>query len=427
MDKRGLLALAFACVFAFSFVSAVSPNVTISASTSSITANGNDIYSYEVNYNYTGTTATATAAGYLGEDSVDATYGSRVKDGILSVYGSRLDAGAQGVNSNGELFTLSDLDGTAALRYAYFVLNDTSGVYVYYNNTVVDTTPPVITVYTPANGITYGESSVRVNFTATDNNAVDSLWYYNGSANVSYSGVQYINLSSGTHTFIFYANDSSRNVNSASSTFTVTVVATPVCGDLVCSSGSETCSSCAVDCGACPSTPSSSSGGGGGGSSGTTYVLESDTLYKGIEKKLNVGDGYRFNLDDGYKSGYKVSVKSIGVSEVELSLSNGETVSLAYGESKRIDLNKDSSEDIILSATATVDGVMLFISDNIAVEEAVSAPSAGIKDVAGGKVAVKKDVTYSSSYFDGMTAAVQSTVRGFFSGLWKSFVELFNS
>lgn len=138
MDKRGLFvfALVFAWIFAIAIVSAsADPNITTSENTASITTNNNDIYSYEVNYDYAGTTSTATHSGYLGEDGNGATYGSTIKNNILSVYGSKLDASAQGVNTDGELFTLSDLDATATLRYAYFILNDTSGIYVYYNNT----------------------------------------------------------------------------------------------------------------------------------------------------------------------------------------------------------------------------------------------------------------------------------------------------
>jgi len=314
MNKRGLLALVFTCIFALSFVSASSPNVTTSSNTASITSGGNDIYSYEVNYNYTGTVATVTATGHLGEDGVDATYGSMVKDGILSVYGSRLDASAQGNSSDGELFTLSGLDGTAALRYAYFILNDTSGIYVYYNNTA--------------------ETTVA-------------------SSSVGFA-----------------------------------------------------------------------SGGGFAGGSGTAYVLESDTLSKGIEKKLSKGDSFKFGLE-GSKSSYVVGVIAVENSSVVLGIKKGVSISLAYGENKRVDLDDDGAEDIVLKAEKADDGVKLFITDNIVAEDAVSAPSEGIKDAGGSSVPVKKEVTYSSPYMEKVTSAVQSTVSGFFSGLWKSFVELF--
>ena len=98
---------------------------------------------------------------------------------------------------------------------------------------------------------------------------------------------------------------------------------------------------------------------------------------------------------------------------------------MAYGENKRVDLDDDGAEDIVLKAEKADDGVKLFITDNIVAEDAVSAPSEGIKDAGGSSVPVKKEVTYSSPYMEKVTSAVQSTVSGFFSGLWKSFVELF--
>ncbi|MBU1178872.1 dockerin type I repeat-containing protein [Patescibacteria group bacterium] len=66
---------------------------------------------------------------------------------------------------------------------------------------------------------------------------------------------------------IFYFLDS--NVNADTTSLTITVIQPSVpssCGDHSCN-GSESCSSCPTDCGACPS-----SGGGGGGGGGGGYV-----------------------------------------------------------------------------------------------------------------------------------------------------------
>lgn len=317
MDKRGLLALVFALVFSLSFVSAISvSNTSLSSTERQVDiSNADDIYSYEINFNYTGNDATINQASFIGEDGNDATYGYRVKDGVLSVYGSRLDSNGQGISGSGNLFNIT-YSGDLVLNYAYFIQNDTAGIYV----------------------------------------------YYNGTANVSVSGT----------------------------------------------------------------SAGFSSGGGFAGGSGTTYVLESDTMYKGIQKQLGKGDSFKFNLGGGSKSSYKVGVIAVEDSKVVLGLSEKVSISMNYGETRRVDLNGDGSEDIILKVSKAENGVNLFITDNIASEgTSVSTPSEGIKGVSGGNVAVAKDVTYGSSYFNGVTSAVQNTVRGFFEGLWKSFADLF--
>ena len=91
--------------------------------------------------------------------------------------------------------------------------NYTSASKTYYVN-VTDTIYPSITVYSPT-PTSYIGQQILVNFTASDNVAVSSLWYNNETSNVSYTSgiVQYVNVSTGTHTFIFYANDTSGNLN----------------------------------------------------------------------------------------------------------------------------------------------------------------------------------------------------------------------
>jgi len=313
MNKRGLLVLVLSFVFMLSFVSAVSISTTnISSTARQIDiANAADIYSYEINFDYTGADATIAQNSFIG-DGASATYGYKVKDGILSVYGSRLDSTAQGISGSNNLFNVS-FTGNLVLRYVYLIQNDTAGIYVYYNNSV------------------------------SDSGTVSDLRSSQGWA----------------------------------------------------------------------------------GDSGTTYVLEVDTMYKGIEKELGKGDSLKFSLNDGAGS-YKIGIASFSDSNAVLFLSSAQNVTINYGESKKVDLNGDGLEDVILKVSASKNGVLLFITDNVPVEEnVVDTPSGGVRDVSGGNVAVKTDVTYGNAYLNDVTVAVQGTIRGFFSGLWKSFVELF--
>ena len=325
MNKRGLFAVLVLSLFVLSAFVSATPSITVTnySSTKALVGitGAEDLYSYEIDFDYSGS-STVQQYNFLGA-SPNAVYGKAMRDGITSVYGSKLDANAGGINGAGNLFNISYSNGFA-LRYTYFIQNDTAGIYVYYNNSV--------------------------------SQIVD-----NGTGNTGSS-----------------------------------------------------------------SSSSSSGGGGGGGgeSSGTTYVLELDTMAKGIEKDLSVGDAYKFSL--GGNSNYVVSVKSIGSSGVILGLSSDGNISIDYGQSVKVDLNGDGAFDVLLTASKKDNGVSLFITDNVpAAEAAVSPPSNGIKDVTGANVPVNKDVTYSAPFFKKVTSAVQESVRGFFSGLWKSFANLF--
>jgi len=85
----------------------------------------------------------------------------------------------------------------------------------------IDTTKPNFTVIAPGN-ISYGTTNRTINFTSSDAGVgVDSSWFYNETGNTTYTGVKYNNLSEGSHTFIFYSNDSLGNTNSTSVTFLI--------------------------------------------------------------------------------------------------------------------------------------------------------------------------------------------------------------
>ncbi len=94
-----------------------------------------------------------------------------------------------------------------------FYANDTAGnINSTQVNFTIDTTPPVLNVISPVNSDSYLPGFlVLINVSATDL-YLDEIWYFNGTDNVSYSGVQYLNLTTGFYTFDFYANDSVGNV-----------------------------------------------------------------------------------------------------------------------------------------------------------------------------------------------------------------------
>jgi len=84
-------------------------------------------------------------------------------------------------------------------------------------NVSYDNIPPVISIYSPQN-TTYSNRTILVNFTA---DSYQALWFNNGTANISYTTVNYTNAGEGSNTFVFYANDSAGNLNSTSVTFDV--------------------------------------------------------------------------------------------------------------------------------------------------------------------------------------------------------------
>jgi len=80
-----------------------------------------------------------------------------------------------------------------------------------------DTIKPIITIYSPQN-TTYNNRTILVNFTA-DN--YQSLWFYNGTANETYTTQVYRTFAEGSNTIIAYANDTSGNLNSTSVVFSI--------------------------------------------------------------------------------------------------------------------------------------------------------------------------------------------------------------
>jgi hypothetical protein len=91
----------------------------------------------------------------------------------------------------------------------------------------IDITPPTIIVYSPTN-TNYNYSNILINFTATDDSGISSMWYNNGTKNITYTTPVYVNLSNGNYIFTFYANDTLNNINSITRNFVVTVSSNPI-------------------------------------------------------------------------------------------------------------------------------------------------------------------------------------------------------
>ena len=83
-------------------------------------------------------------------------------------------------------------------------------------NITIDTTSPSISIIAPAN-ITYNNKTQLVNISSNG----DYIWFYNGTANVTYTAPVYVIFNEGSNTLTAYANDTVNNVNSTSVTFSI--------------------------------------------------------------------------------------------------------------------------------------------------------------------------------------------------------------
>ncbi|MEM4271706.1 MAG: C1 family peptidase [Candidatus Pacearchaeota archaeon] len=81
-----------------------------------------------------------------------------------------------------------------------------------------DFTPPFIALTSPAN-TSYNTKELLVNITNSSDAA--SIWWYNGTTNLTYSSPLLYNFSEGSNTIIAYANDSAGNLNQTSLTFAI--------------------------------------------------------------------------------------------------------------------------------------------------------------------------------------------------------------
>ena len=121
-------------------------------------------------------------------------------------------------------------DGTSSKYFCHWTSSS------YSTTTPSDTTKPVLSVSSPANGSSVPEGVVTVNATATDNVAVAKVEFFVDNSTTAaasdtttpYSSGSSINLTAGSHTIKVVASDTASPANTTTVTLNLTVTATPV-------------------------------------------------------------------------------------------------------------------------------------------------------------------------------------------------------
>ncbi len=92
------------------------------------------------------------------------------------------------------------------------------------NLSASDSTAPLIRVIYPTN-TSYNAVQTALNFTVSDETALSTCWYFNGTANLTITcganATTGLSSLQGSNTWVAYANDSSNNLNSSKIIFTV--------------------------------------------------------------------------------------------------------------------------------------------------------------------------------------------------------------
>ncbi len=84
-----------------------------------------------------------------------------------------------------------------------------------------DLESPVLKINSPNENQEYSTSNILISFTATDNTEVSSLWFKTNNQTYNYLNPTNFNFIEGENKIIFYANDTSGNIQSKEITFTV--------------------------------------------------------------------------------------------------------------------------------------------------------------------------------------------------------------
>ncbi|MBI2631781.1 hypothetical protein HYW75_02150 [Candidatus Pacearchaeota archaeon] len=114
-------------------------------------------------------------------------------------------------------------------QYRAFFSSQETGLTAGINNvridySLLDTSPPTINIINPENK-TYSYSNIFLNYTVSDNIAIDKCWYVlDENPSVSLLGcstASIIGLSDGSHQLSLYANDSAGNTNSSNTSFSI--------------------------------------------------------------------------------------------------------------------------------------------------------------------------------------------------------------
>lgn len=117
--------------------------------------------------------------------------------------------------------------------YLYNVtINDTVGNHNFTatRTLTLDTTLPVITINSPADGLVSNVFDINLNITVTETNLDTRLYSIDGAANVSFDGDVFVNFQPATFAIQFCANDSAGNSNCTTSISITTAQSDPTTG-----------------------------------------------------------------------------------------------------------------------------------------------------------------------------------------------------
>lgn len=160
--------------------------------------------------NYTSSTITFSKLAAFGTQEA-------VNDTVATITFMPTAAGNASVNF---IFTLGNTtDSNMAVNGTDMLNSTTNGVYE------ISETPPVVTIALPTGAYASGTTTVPLNFTVTDDVAVDDCWYkLNGGTNTTITSCEnttITNLTAGSYNLTVYANDTSSNVGSDITAFSI--------------------------------------------------------------------------------------------------------------------------------------------------------------------------------------------------------------
>ncbi|KKM83000.1 hypothetical protein LCGC14_1313860 [marine sediment metagenome] len=84
----------------------------------------------------------------------------------------------------------------------------------------IDTTFPIAEI-TSLTNTSYPEATLLLEITATDNIAVETIWYNWNGLNITYTSPHYITFNQGQNTMYAWINDSAGNIATSTTTFTI--------------------------------------------------------------------------------------------------------------------------------------------------------------------------------------------------------------
>ena len=187
-----------------------------------------------------------------------------------------------------------------------------------------DRVPPNATWISPVDEETYTTRDITIDILAADNIAVDTVWWYNGTGNVTYTSEITLTLANGDYEFMVYANDTSGNVNNIQNvTFSVGV-----------------------------STATAGSSGGGVATSGPfflrTYDLQGINLSTGYTQDLKFRERLKTNISGGihYIGITSVTNRSITANITISVYSSPQRFVFNIGDKYKFDVNSDGYYDL---------------------------------------------------------------------------------